>query len=203
MSSSALPASVPLHARRGVVLADLVPGTLARDVALVVGGAVLTGIAAQVALPVAGSPVPVTMQTFAALTVGAVLGWQRAALAMTLYMGAGMLGMPWFAEAGSGFAFPSFGYVVGFVVAATMVGALASRGGDRSPLRTAGTMVLGSAAIYAVGVPYLAFALGVSLPEAVSLGMTGYLLGDAVKILLAAGLLPVAWRLMDRLHRDD
>lgn len=200
MSSSAM--SAPLHARRGLVLADLVPGTVVRDLALVLGAAALTGVAAQIAIPVAGSPVPVTMQTFAALTVGAALGWQRAALAMTLYMGAGVAGMPWFAEAGSGFGFPSFGYVIGFLLAATMIGALAARGFDRSPAKTVLAMLLGNAVIYAVGVPYLALALGVSLSEAVSLGMTGYLLGDAVKIALAAGLLPLTWRLMDRLHRD-
>lgn len=199
MSSSALSAPLP---RQGLVLADLVPGTLARDAALVVGGAALTGLAAQIAIPVAGSPVPVTMQTFAALTVGAALGWQRAALAMVLYMGAGMAGMPWFAQGTSGgLALPSFGYIIGFLLAATMIGALARRGADRSPWQTAGAMLLGNAVIYAVGVPYLAVALGVSLPEALALGLTPYLLGDALKIALAAGLLPLTWKLMDRLHR--
>ena len=200
MSSSALSAPLP---RRGLVLADLVPGTFARDLALVVGGAVLTGIAAQIALPVPGSPVPVTMQTFAALTVGAALGWQRAGLAMLLYMGAGMAGMPWFAQGTSGgLALPSFGYVIGFLLAATMIGALARRGADRSPWQTAGAMLLGNAVIYAVGVPYLAWSLGVGTAQAVSLGLTPFLLGDALKIALAAGVLPLSWKLMDRLHRD-
>ena len=200
MSSPAV--NAPLHQRRPLVLADLVPGTLVRDVLLVVGGAALTGLLAQIALPVAGSPVPVTGQTFGALTVGAALGWRRGAAALALYLVAGMVGMPWYAGGGSGFGFPSFGYIIGFVLAAGIVGALASRGGDRSPLATIGTMLLGNAVVYAIGVPYLAATLGIDLGAAFDIGMKNYLVGDGVKILLAAGALPVAWRLMDRLHRD-
>jgi biotin transport system substrate-specific component len=199
MSSPAL--SVPLHERRPLVLADLVPGTRVRDVLLVVGGAVLTGLLAQVAIPVAGSPVPVTGQTFAALTVGAALGWQRGAASLALYMVAGMAGMPWYADGGSGFDFPSFGYVVGFVFAAAIVGALASRGGDRSPLRTIGTMLVGNAIVYVVGLAYLMYDLDLGLGTAWDIGMKNYLLGDGLKILLAAGCLPALWRGVDALHK--
>jgi len=201
MTSSALPA--PLHERRPLVLADLIPGTLVRDILLVLGGAALTGVLAQISIPVAGSPVPITGQTFGALTVGAVLGWQRGGLSMLLYLVAGMAGVNWFADRSSGFDIPSLGYIIGFVFAATLVGALASRGWDRTPLRTIGIMVLGNAVIYAVGVPYLAQSLGIDLYAAWEIGMKNYLLGDAFKILLAAGCLPLAWRVMDRLHRDD
>jgi biotin transport system substrate-specific component len=199
MSSPAL--SVPLHERRPLVLADLVPGTRVRDVLLVVGGAVLTGLLAQVAIPVAGSPVPVTGQTFAALTVGAALGWQRGAASLALYMVAGMAGMPWYADGGSGFNFPSFGYVVGFVFAAAIVGALASRGGDRSPLRTIGTMLVGNAIVYVFGLAYLMYDLDLGLGTAWDIGMKNYLLGDGLKILLAAGCLPALWRGVDALHK--
>ena len=143
MTSSALPA--PLHERRPLVLADLIPGTLVRDILLVVGGAALTGVLAQISIPVAGSPVPITGQTFGALTVGAALGWQRGGLSMLLYLVAGMAGVNWFADRSSGFDIPSLGYIIGFVFAAALVGALASRGGDRTPLRTIGIMVLGNA----------------------------------------------------------
>ena len=131
MTSSAVPA--PLHQRRPLVLADLIPGTLVRDILLVVGGAALTGVLAQIAIPVAGSPVPITGQTFGALTVGAVLGWQRGGLSMLLYLVAGMAGVNWFADRTSGFDIPSLGYIIGFVFAAALVGALASRGWDRTP----------------------------------------------------------------------
>ncbi|MFI9718251.1 biotin transporter BioY [Streptomyces sp. NPDC052396] len=187
----------------GTVLADLLPASSAararvRDAALILGGAALTGVTAQIAVPVPGSPVPVSGQTFAALLVGTALGARRGFLSLALYAVAGMAGMPWFAEARSGAAFPSFGYVLGMLLAATVVGALARRGGDRSALRTAGTMVLGSAIIYAVGVPYLALAAHLSLTDAIAAGLTPFLIGDALKAALAMGALPAAWRLLGR-----
>ncbi|MGW2544055.1 biotin transporter BioY [Kitasatospora sp. NPDC001574] len=186
------------------VLADLLPaagtrlGTQARDLALVAGGAALTGLAAQLSVNVAGSPVPVTGQTFAALLVGTTLGARRGIASLALYLLAGMAGLPWFAQTASGWSIPSLGYPIGFVLAAGLVGALARRGADRSPLRTAAAMVLGSLAIYAVGVPYLAFALDVSLGRAAELGLYPYLVGDALKAALAAGALPLAWKLLGR-----
>jgi biotin transport system substrate-specific component len=114
-----------------------------------------------------------------------------------------MAGMPWYADGGSGFDFPSFGYVVGFVFAAALVGALASRGGDRNPLPTVATMLLGNAVVYAFGLAYLMFDLNIGLGSAWDIGMKNYLLGDAVKIALAAGLLPVIWRGVDALHKGE
>ncbi|MGB8941727.1 MAG: biotin transporter BioY [Streptomyces sp.] len=187
-----------VSSRPGQVLADLLPASRAKDAAFVLGGAALTGIAAQIAVPVPGSPVPVTGQTFAALLVGTAIGARRGFLSLAVYALVGMAGMPWFAQAGSGVAAPSLGYVLGMLLAATVVGALARRGGDRSVLRTAGTMVLGSAIIYAVGVPYLAAATGMSLTQAVAAGLTPFLIGDALKAALAMGALPTAWKLLDR-----
>ncbi|MEU8518118.1 biotin transporter BioY [Streptomyces sp. NBC_01216] len=193
----------PLHA--GTVLADLLPSprvfareaasSRARDIALVVGGAALTGIAAQIAVPVPGSPVPVSGQTFAALLVGSALGARRGLLSLALYAVAGVAGMPWFAQGASGWSMPSFGYILGMLLAAGLAGALARRGADRSVPRTAATMVLGSLVIYAVGVPYLALATGMSLSQAVAAGLTPFLIGDALKAALAMGLLPAAWKL--------
>ncbi|MEV6107667.1 biotin transporter BioY [Streptomyces sp. NPDC051940] len=178
-------------------LADLLPGTRVRDAALVVGGAVLTGAAAQLSVPIPGSPVPVTGQTFAALLVGASLGTGRAFASLLLYAVAGMAGMPWFADGTSGsFGIPSFGYILGMLLASTVVGALARRGGDRNVWRTAGTMALGSAIIYAVGVPYLALSTGMSASAAIAAGLTPFLLGDAVKAALAMGALPAAWKFL-------
>lgn len=191
-------------ARPGKVLADLLPASrtksavAAKSAALVLGGAALTGIAAQIAVPVPGSPVPVTGQTFAALLVGTALGARRGFLALAVYALAGMAGMPWFAEGGSGFAMPSFGYVIGLMLASAAVGALARRGGDRSVLRTAATFVLGEAIVYAVGVPYLALSTGMSLTAAVAAGLTPFLIGDVLKAVLAMGALPAAWKLADK-----
>ena len=195
MSTAAAPA------RTGAVLADLLPAARHRyavDTALVLGGAALTGIAAQIAVPVPGSPVPVTGQTFAALLVGTALGARRGFLALAVYALVGMAGMPWFAGGSSGAGGASFGYVLGMLLAATVVGGLARRGGDRSVLRTAGTMVLGSAIIYAVGVPYLALSTGMSASAAIAAGLTPFLLGDALKAALAMGALPASWKLIGR-----
>ncbi|MDX2593387.1 biotin transporter BioY [Streptomyces sp. WI03-4A] len=181
--------------RPGAVLADLLPATRVRDVALVVGGAVLTGLAAQLSVLVPGSPVPVTGQTFAALLVGTALGARRGFLSLALYAVAGAVGVPWFAGGGSGYGAVSFGYVLGMLLASALVGALARRGADRSPLRMAGTMILGEAVIYAVGVPYLALATGMSAGQAIAAGLTPFLIGDALKAALAMGALPAAWKL--------
>ncbi|MET7457095.1 biotin transporter BioY [Streptomyces sp. NPDC005574] len=183
-------------ASTGQVLADLIPASRVRDVALVAGGAALTGLAAQIAVPVPGSPVPVTGQTFAALLVGAGLGAGRGFLALALYALAGVVGVPWFASGTSGAGAVSFGYVLGMVLASAAVGALAGRGADRSVLRTAVTMLLGEAIVYAVGVPYLALSAGLSASAAIAAGLTPFLLGDALKAALAMGLLPSAWKLL-------
>lgn len=190
-------------ARPGAVLADLLPAATApraraRDLALIVGGAALTGAAAQLSVPVPGSPVPVTGQTFAALLVGVSLGPARAFLSLLLYTLAGAAGMPWFAEGTSGTAMPTFGYLLGMLLATAVVGALARRGGDRTMARTAATMAAGTAAIYALGVPYLALATGMSASEAVAHGLLPFLVGDALKAALAMGALPLAWRIAGR-----
>jgi biotin transport system substrate-specific component len=203
MSSTTVTSS-PTAIRPGAVLADLLPAVgsrsraFARDAALVAGGAALTGLAAQIAVPIPGTPVPVTGQTFAVLLLGAALGARRSFASLALYALVGMAGVPWFAGGGSGAGFASFGYVLAYLAAAPLVGALARRGADRTPLRTAGAMVLGNLAIYAIGVPYLAIALHVGAGKALALGMVPFLIGDAVKAVLAMGLLPTAWKLAAR-----
>jgi biotin transport system substrate-specific component len=189
------------------VLADLIPafrGSKAREAALVLGGAGLTGLAAQISLPVHGSPVPVTGQTFGVLLVGAALGARRGAASMALYLLVGFLGVPWFAGGTTGSVhLATLGYLVGFILAGALVGRLAERGADRSPWRTALTMVVGNVVIYACGVPYLAFSAHLSVASALHDGLTVFLLGDALKILLAAGLLPSAWKLVGHRRVGD
>lgn len=182
-------------AARPRVLADLIPGELVRDVALVVGAAALTGVAAQIAVPLPFTPVPLSLQTLTVLLAGAALGPMRGGAAMGLYLLAGTLGVPWFSEQRSGWEFASFGYIVGFVLAAMAVGALARRGADRTVPGTAVLMVLGNLLIYVLGVSWLAVAIEVDLATAIGLGATPFLIGDGLKIAVAAALLPAAWRL--------
>jgi len=181
-------------------LADVIPGGVARSVALVAGGAAFVGLTAQVVVPLPFSPVPLSLQTFSVLLVGAVLGSRRGVASMALYLLAGAAGVPWFSAQQSGWAFASFGYVVGFVLAAYLVGRLAERGADRTVLRTVGLMVLGNLAIYAVGVPGLMVIAGMALGQALLLGVVPFLIGDALKIALAAGLLPATWKLVGSRH---
>ncbi|MEV0474120.1 biotin transporter BioY [Streptomyces prunicolor] len=184
-------------ARPGQVLADLLPASRVRDIALVLGGAALTGLAAQLAVPVPGSSVPVTGQTFAALLVGTSLGAGRGFLSLALYALLGLAGVPWFAQGTSGGG-ASFGYIVGMLLASAAVGALARRGADRSVLRMAGTMLLGEAIIYAIGVPYLALSLDLSTSAALAAGLTPFLIGDALKAALAMGATPTAWKFVNK-----
>lgn len=190
--------SSPFALPAPLVLADLVPRSLARNASLVIGGAALTGLCAQVAFPVPGTPVPVTLQTFSVLLVGAALGRRLAAASMGLYLVAGVAGIPWFSGQASGWTTATSGYLVGFLAAAALVGVLSSRGGDRTPLRTAVTMGLGTLTIYVCGAGVLAVSLHVGLVEAVRLGVAPFLLGDALKVLAAAGLLPLTWRYVGR-----
>ena len=188
---------------RPAVLADLLPGERVRDLAVVLGGAALTGLAAQISFPIPGTPVPVTGQTFAVLLVGAALGWRRAMAGMLVYLLAGFAGVPWFTGHSAGVPGATLGYLLGFVVAATLVGTLAARGGDRTPLRTLGTMVLGSLVIYAIGMPYLMANLHIGLSQGFVLGVRPFLAGDALKLLLAAGVLPLAWKVLPGRHSAD
>ncbi|PZR54307.1 biotin transporter BioY [Xylanimonas oleitrophica] len=195
-------AALPLHPAPAV-LADLLPaGTraraIARDVALVAGLALLTALAAQVRVPVPGLPVPVTGQTFAVLLGAAALGPVRGALAQVLYIGVGVAGMPVFTGGASGWEVivgASGGYIVGFVLASLAVGALARRGADRRVLGAAGAYAVGTLTVYAVGVPWLAVVAGMDPAQALWGGLAVFLPGDVLKAVLAAALLPAAWRL--------
>ena len=184
------------------VLADAFPRSTVRNAVLVVGGAAFVGLAAQVAVPLPWTPVPVTGQTFAVLLTAAALGTWRGVASMLLYALMGVVGVPWFAGGSSAFQggalVVSFGYIIGFIAAAAIVGHLAERGATRTALRTAGLMVLGNVVIYSIGVLWLAAAIDVSLARAIELGAQPFLLGDSLKVALAAGLFPMAWRAVDR-----
>lgn len=190
--------STQAAAARPAVLGDLLPGRLVRDAALVFGAALFVGLAAQISVPIPGTPVPVSGQTFAVLLSAAGLGLYRSFGAMALYLVAGIAGVPWFSDGDSGWQFASFGYIIGFVLAGAVVGALAARGGDRSPLRTVVTMAVGTLLIYAIGVPWLMSYAHMDLATAFAKGVRPFLIGDGLKVLLAAGLLPGAWKLLNR-----
>jgi biotin transport system substrate-specific component len=184
------------------VLADSLARSRAFDVALVAAGSLFIGIAAQVSIHLPGNPVPITGQTFAVLLVAAGTGLLRGVAATLLYAVLGLVGVPWFAGASSGYVSATFGYILGFVAAAAVVGGLAQLGWTRAPWRTAAAMVIGDLTIYAIGVPWLKATLGLTWAKAFSLGFTPFLVADLLKAALAAGLFTGAWALVDRRRRS-
>jgi biotin transport system substrate-specific component len=198
MSSTALVPSLVRPSNRAAALVA--------DAVLVAIGITLIALSAQVSIPLPHTPVPVTGQTFGVLLVGGAYGATRATATVAGYLVVGGLGYGVFAQHASGwdvlkFSSATGGYLVGMVVAAGLVGWLADRGWDRKPTRSLPTMILGNVVIYAFGATWLAHALGVGASQAWDLGVKDFLVGDAIKILLAAGLLPAAWKLVDAVRR--
>lgn len=167
-----------------------------RAMLVVALGSLLMTVTAKVQIPF--WPVPMTMQTFAALVLGMACGARLGMAAVLAYLVQGAAGLPVFAG-GAGLAYlagPTGGYLVGFVLAAGLTGWLASRGFDRSPLRTVIAMLAGDALILGLGVAYLSTLIG--LEKAITAGLLPFLAAEAFKILLAAAVLPGAWRLVGR-----
>jgi len=155
---------------RGPVLADIVAGTRARSAVLVLAGALLTALSAQVAISVPPSPVPITGQTLAVLVAGTALGARRGAASQALYLLLGFF-LPVYADGGEGVHHlwgATGGYLVGFVVAAWVVGALAERGADRRIATAVATFVAGQLIIFGFGVPWLMIATGADLATGVA-----------------------------------
>lgn len=186
-------------------LADrLFSRTLATDLVLVAAGAALTSIAAQIAVPLL--PVPMTMQTLAVLLVGVSLGAVRGALSMVLYAVLGIVGLPVFSDASSGFAViagPTGGYIVGFVFAAAFTGWLAQREWDRKWVRSILAFLGGTVVVFAIGLPWLAVSLGqLGVPNDLNSVLMGgfypFIVGGVVKALLATGIMGLSWRAIDR-----
>ncbi len=180
------------------VLADLVSRSALAELTLIVGGAVLMGALAQISIHLSFTPVPVTGQTLGVMLVGTALGWRRALAAMGLYVGAGLLGLPWFAGHASGYVGASFGYLIGFVVAGAALGWVASRGADRRIDRAFVAMAVGDAIVFLFGVTWLKYDLNVSVSTAFALGFTPFLWGELIKAGIAGVALPSSWRLVDR-----
>lgn len=198
-------------AQRGLTVGDfLVPIRLGErlsvrvhHVALVILGALIVAVAAQVVIP--DLPVPFTGQTLGVLVVGTALGFRRGLAALLLYLALGLAGLPIFAEGDAGAARllgATGGYLIGFVLAAALVGRLAELGWDRRFPGALVAMLIGTAVIYAVGVPWLKFSLDIPWAQAVEAGMTKFLMWDAAKALVAGSLFPLAWWAVGR-RPDD
>ena len=202
------------QAGRAAALADaFIPRTTAWanilvDAMLIVGFAALTGLSAKVAVYL-NPAVPISGQTFAVLLAGAVLGSKRGVASMLVYLGTGLAGIPVFAPTGA-ISGASRGYLLGFVVAALIVGLLVERGWGRNPFKLAAAMLAGEVAIYAFGLPWLAFYVPAAelvdrtrLAVVYDWGLQDFIIGDTVKLIMAALAVPLVWVGVRRLKGED
>ena len=185
---------------RGLVLADRVfPRSRVMDIALVAGGAALVALLAQVTIPL--PLVPITGQTLAVLLVGSTLGWARGALSMVLYALLGLVGLPVFAPNADGSHSQGVavvfgatgGYIIGFILSAILVGWLAELTWDRKFLKALATFAAGTLSVFVIGLPWLGLVAHLDVPTTLAFGLYPFLIPGAVKAVIAAGLLPLAW----------
>ena len=163
-------------------------------------GTGLVAAAAQLSVNLPFTPVPITGQTFAVVLVGASLGAVRGAASLLLYLGLGVAGAPIYAHHASGWSVitgATGGYIVGFVVAATLTGLLAERRWDRRFSSAVGAMLTGNVLIYLVGLPWLAVVLHTNLEKTLQYGLYPFVPGDVFKLYLAGAALPSAWRVVE------
>lgn len=175
--------------------ADVFRGVGTSDFLLILGSAMVVALSAQVAIPLPFTPVPFSLTTLTVLLAGASLGPVRGGFCLLFYLVAGAAGLPWFSQQEAGWQSPSFGYILGFVVAGFVVGGLTRRGLGRLA-RTAIVMAVGNLLIYLAGVSWLMWIAEVELSQAISLGVLPFLISDAIKVALAVLFLPTAQRLV-------
>ena len=169
-----------------------------RDITLIIAGSLLVAALAQITIPLPFTPVPLTGQTFGILLIGAALGSKRGLASMILYIGEGALGLPFFAGGASGWHVlvgATAGYLLGFIVAAYIIGLLAERGLERNVRTSFVPFFVGTLIIYFFGVAWLAIVIG-SFSKAIVAGLLPFIIGDIIKLILAALTLPAAWKMV-------
>lgn len=194
MGTATMPAATTTLANRLWPAAEATAAI--RSAALVIGGSLIVALAAQISVPML--PVPMTLQTLAVLAVGAALGLRLGAAALALYAIEGAAGLPVFAPTPDGYPGimgPTGGYIVGFILAAALVGWFAQKGWDRSIPKMLLATLLGAAIIYAPGLGWLSTFVG-GFGKAVEFGFMPFVLGDVVKAAIAACAFPAVWNLL-------
>jgi biotin transport system substrate-specific component len=178
----------------------LAPLDWAKSAALVVAFSLFVALSAQVVIPLPFTPVPITLQTFAVLLTGALLGSRLGAAALLLYIAEGALGLPFFRGGNGGWLYlavsPTAGYLLAYPLAAYLTGWLAERGWDRKFLTAAAAIALGSIVVLFGG--WLGLLRFYSTGQAFALGVAPFIGGDLLKIALAAAALPSGWALLRR-----
>jgi len=192
-----------MSAATRALVPTLVPNqTLLRQIAIVLGGATVTALAAQASIPL--QPVPLTLQTLAVTLCGITLGARLAVLSQVAYIGAGMAGLPVFANGGFGpqhLTGPTGGYLVAFVLAAGLLGWLADRGWDRKLLTATAALALGNLLILALGTAWLALLTQSGWDKAWLLGFAPFIPGAIAKSIVVILAMPLTWRLVGKSER--
>lgn len=173
------------------------------DGILIIGGSLFIALTAQIAIYLPFSHVPITAQTLAILLCGALLGSNRGSASVFLYLWEGAIGLPVLAGGHGGISYligPTGGYLIGFIVAAYLVGFLSERGWDRHFHTTLTAMLLGSSLIYLCGLAWLVTFTGID--KVLLIGFYPFLPGDVVKLLIATLLLPSGWKILAWLKLD-
>ncbi|MCW3006620.1 MAG: biotin transporter BioY [Solirubrobacterales bacterium] len=186
-----------------MVLADVIPGARVRDALLIIGGAALMALLAQISIPLAGTPVPITGQTLGVVLCGAALGANRGVIAMTLYALAGLV-LPVYADGHQGWSVisgASGGYIIGFIVATYVIGRLAELGSDRKVLIAFVSFCAGQLIVFGVGVPWLKVSAGLDWGTAIHGGFTVFIVGGLIKAAVAAIAVPSAWHLVRKVDK--
>ena len=194
----------PLALGRPTLADRLIRRSIATDIVLVLAGALFTAALAQVTIPL--WPVPVTGQTLAVLLVGSTLGAVRGATSLATYALIGVLGLPVFAPNDDGshltgtaaLTAPSFGYIIGFILSAALVGWIAERAGDRKILGAVLSFLGGTVATFAIGLPWLAISLGLTVAQTLEFGLYPFIIGGLIKAGIAAIIIPGVWAALAR-----
>jgi biotin transport system substrate-specific component len=173
------------------------------DALLVVAGATIMALSAQVSIPLPFTPVPITGQTFAVVLVGSSLGAVLGFSSVLLYWLVGIAGAPVYAQQTGGwetFMGPTGGYIIGFMLAALVTGLLAERRWDRRFRSALSAMLMGNVLIYLCGLPWLAAEIDTNLEQTLEAGLYPFVIGDVLKLYLAGALVPLAWAAVRRLR---
>ena len=181
----------PAAARENRVLADRLGGTIAREIALIAAGTLALIVLARISIPLPFTPVPVSLGTLGALSVGTALGARRGLVSVAAYALLGLAGAPVFTGTNIGWAFASFGYILGYFLVAAIAGLAAQRGADRRVLTMAPTALASIFSVYVLGLAWMIPFAHMTLEQGLMKGFVPFIVGDLVKAAVAAGLFPV------------
>lgn len=186
-------------AQRLVPQQGILANKAVQNTALVIAGCLFTALLAQIRIYLPFTPVPIVGSTLGVLLTGSLLGSRLGFASMLLYLALGAIGLPVFSAGNSGIVYmqgATLGYLVAFPIVAAVMGWFAERGWDHHVGTYAAALVIGSLIFYVLGAGWMAFGRGMGLGAALLQGVVPFIIGDAIKVLIAVGVLPGGWKLL-------